>query len=142
MSQYLEGCRPSLHKSQRPLQLLELGEERDPRYVSVETFPKGRAEELIRPPFLPAAYIARKLLEKLPLQLDQTRDLAALTIAAGPERALRWAQMDRQTEAITPATYAAWKSSPQPSVYVLNQQLGESSDKDLPSHETNCVTEA
>ena len=74
---------------------------------------------------LPAAYIARKLLEKLPLQLDQTRDLAALTIAAGPERALRWAQMDRQTEAITPATYATWKRTPRPSVYVLNQGLGQ-----------------
>lgn len=69
-------------------------------------------------------YLARKLKEKLLLQLSQTRDLATLTREAGPDNVTTWMQMDLDAEAPTPGTYRHRQAHSKPSVYVLNDEHG------------------
>ncbi|RPD67426.1 hypothetical protein L227DRAFT_486469, partial [Lentinus tigrinus ALCF2SS1-6] len=66
-------------------------------------------------------YIARKLPEKLRLQATQTRDLAALTLEAGPDRVGRWLKLDLDAKTPTPETYAERRAHPKVSVYTLDE---------------------
>ena len=70
---------------------------------------------------LTAKYLYRKILEKLLLQLLQTRDLAALTEEAGLDEIKRWLQLDVDEEALTPLTYRLRSANRRPSVYVLDE---------------------
>ena len=57
------------------------------------------------------------------LQLQQTRDLAALTQEAGLDELKYWMQLDIDDEALTPLAYRQ-RPSPlnrRPSVYVLDE---------------------
>lgn len=73
---------------------------------------------------VPGKYLSRKLREKLPLQLRQTRDLAALTVAAGPESVAEWLKLDFDEHAPTPTTYHERSKRPRNSVYLLDESHG------------------
>ena len=74
-----------------------------------------------------AEYLARKLGEKLQLQLDQVADFAGITFAAGPDLIYEWAQLDVDDEAFTPGNYRvrqAAQAAQAQSVYVLDKSQG------------------
>lgn len=68
-----------------------------------------------------AKYLFRKLREKLLLQLQQTRDLAALTEEAGPCELKEWLKLDIEDEAMTPLSYHNRPQKQKQSVYVLDE---------------------
>ena len=68
-----------------------------------------------------AKYLFRKLREKLLLQLQQTRDLAALTEEAGPGELKEWLKLDIEDEAMTPLSYHNRPQKQKQSVYVLDE---------------------
>ena len=94
---------------------------------------QGRGSSLVIPwklhgreglPFHTAKYLYRKLTEKLMLQLQQTRDLAALTQEAGALEIQDWLTMDIDDQPLTPATYHCRPPHRPPSVYILDAAKG------------------
>ena len=67
-----------------------------------------------------AKYLYRKVTQKLLLQLQQTRDLAALTQEAGPTEMKEWLEMDIDDHALNPVTYHTRSPKKSQSVYILD----------------------
>ena len=68
-----------------------------------------------------AKYLSCKLWEKLLLQLQQSRDLAALIEEAGIRQLAQWLLLDINDVALTPETYCHRPKTGQKSVYILDE---------------------